>query len=39
MFNKEKFNRNAATKCPDIFKPYIVYEKIIDKFIKELFDK
>ena len=39
MLNKENSIEMLKTKCPDIFKPYIVYEKTIDKFIKELFDK
>ena len=39
MLNKENSIEMLKTKCPDIFKPYIVYEKTIDKFINELFDK
>ena len=39
MLNKENSIERLKTKCPDIFKPYIVYEKTIDKFINELFDK
>ena len=39
LIYKENSIEMLKTKCPDIFKPYIVYEKTIDKFINELFDK
>jgi hypothetical protein len=39
MLNKENSMELLKTKCPDIFKPFIMYEKTIDKFIEELFNK
>ena len=39
MLNKENSLEILKTKCPDVFLPYMMYEKTIDKFIEKLFNK
>ncbi len=39
ILNTDNSLELLKSKCPDIFKPYMVYQKTIDKFVDELFNK
>jgi protein-tyrosine phosphatase len=39
MLNKDNSLELLKSKCPDIFSPYMTYQKTIDKFVDELFNK
>ena len=39
MINYQNSLEILRTKCPDIFKPYMEYEKTIKKFMNDLFNK
>ena len=39
MINYENSLEILRTKCPDVFKPYMEYEKTIKKFMNDLFNK